>query len=48
MKVLAAFLFLSVLCQNQSPMIFDFKIANSLAEWYILYDGLMGGLSQVK
>lgn len=46
MKSVIILLFLSVMCQDSSSYIFDFKNKKNTSNWYVVDDGVMGGLSQ--
>lgn len=48
MKILISLLFLSVMLQGESGSIYDFKKERSTSNWYVVNDGVMGGLSQSK
>jgi hypothetical protein len=37
---------ISILAQDSSSTIFDFKEASDMSNWYVVNDGVMGGLSQ--
>ena len=46
MKLISILLILSFMCQDNSSYIFDFKEAKNTSNWYIVDDGVMGGLSK--
>ncbi len=46
MKLLGILLILSVMCQDNSSYIFDFKNKKNTSNWYVVDDGVMGGLSK--
>ena len=46
MKAVSILLFLSIMCQDSSSYIFDFKNEKNTADWYVVNDGVMGGLSK--
>lgn len=46
MKAVIILLFLSVMCQDSTSYIFDFKNEKNTANWYVVNDGVMGGLSR--
>lgn len=46
MKLIATLFILSVMCQDSSSNIFNFKNAGSTSDWYVVNDGVMGGLSK--
>ena len=46
MKAVIILLFLSFMCQDSSSYIFDFKNEKDFSNWYVVDDGVMGGLSQ--
>ena len=46
MKTVIILLFLSVMCQDSSSYIFDFNNEKNTSNWYVVDDGVMGGLSQ--
>jgi hypothetical protein len=46
MKALIILLSLSVMFQDSTSTIFDFKIAKNTSNWFVVNDGVMGGLSQ--
>lgn len=46
MKVLIILLSLSVMFQDSSSTIFDFKKAKKTSDWYVVNDVVMGGLSK--
>jgi hypothetical protein len=48
MKILISLLFLSVILQGGSGSIYDFKKEKSTSNWYVVNDGVMGGLSKSK
>lgn len=48
MKLVVIILFLSVMVQNDSYYIYDFTNNKNTSGWYVVNDGVMGGLSQGK
>ena len=46
MKLISILFILSVMSQDNSSNIFDFKNTKSTANWYVVDDRVMGGLSQ--
>ena len=46
MKVLIILLSLSFMFQDNRSTIFDFKNSKNTSNWYVVNDGVMGGLSQ--
>lgn len=46
MKMLLIYLFLGVMVQNEILTIFDFNTVKSTSQWYVVNDGVMGGLSK--
>ena len=46
MKGIIVMLILSFMCQDSSMLIFDFKNESDIANWYVVNDGVMGGLSE--
>lgn len=46
MKTLGFIVVLAVIFQDQEAILYDFKKAKSLSDWYVVNDGVMGGLSQ--
>lgn len=46
MKAIIILLCISTMIQDNSPVIYDFKNANSTSGWNVVDDGVMGGLSQ--
>ena len=46
MKIIVSLIMLSVMLQDNSSYIFDFKNAKDTSNWYVVDDGVMGGLSQ--
>ena len=46
MKLLCTLFFLSMMNQDSSIAIYDFKANNNTLGWYVVNDGVMGGLSQ--
>ncbi len=46
MKHIAFLFILSIMCQDSPSNIFNFKNAKSTSNWYVINDGVMGGLSQ--
>lgn len=46
MKAVIILLFFSVMNQDSSSYIFDFKNEKNFSNWYVVDDGVMGGLSQ--
>ena len=46
MKLIAILFILSVMIQDSSSYIFDFKNTKSTSNWYVVDDRVMGGLSQ--
>ena len=46
MKAVIILLIISVMVQDNSSTIFDFKKAKHTSNWYVVDDGVMGGLSQ--
>ena len=48
MKGIITILMLSIMGQDKSLDIFDFKSEEDISDWYVVDDGVMGGLSQGK
>ena len=46
MRVLALLLFFTVMSQDRSSLIYDFTQNDNKGQWFIVDDGVMGGLSQ--
>ncbi len=46
MKLLANLLILVIMCQDNSLNIFDFSNTKNTSNWYVVNDGVMGGLSK--
>ncbi len=46
MKLIAMLLMISVMYQDSSSSIFDSKKVKDLSNWYVVDDGVMGGLSR--
>lgn len=46
MKGFIILMFMGILFQDTSPVIFNGADTNSLSDWFVVNDGVMGGLSQ--
>ena len=46
MKLFATLFILSIMCQDSSSNIYDFKNNSDITGWYVVNDGVMGGLSK--
>ena len=46
MKVVVLLLFIFIMDQDNTLLIADFKNKGDISEWYVVDDGVMGGLSQ--
>ncbi|MFT4669550.1 MAG: NADH dehydrogenase [ubiquinone] 1 alpha subcomplex assembly factor 1 [Flavobacteriaceae bacterium] len=46
MKLIAMLLMISIMSQDSSSSIFDAKKVKDLSNWYVVDDGVMGGLSR--
>lgn len=48
MKTIFIILLINFIMQNPTPIIFDFNKEKSTTSWFVVNDGVMGGLSQGK
>ena len=46
MKFIAMLLMISIMSQDSSSSIFDSNKVKDLSDWYVVDDGVMGGLSR--